>query len=181
MLYAFDTEFIDDGITIELISLGVVREDEIDFYAQNRNASLHLASPWVLEHIFPGLSHMTENECKPPSTKWGRQVSHCKRPECPWLYHDEIRDAVLGFLADDPHPQFLGYYSAYDWVVLCQLFGSMVDIPASWPKHARDLRTLLNVNGHHDVKQSDDDPHHALTDAQWIMRTYKQYCKGMTI
>jgi hypothetical protein len=38
--YAFDTEFIEDGRTIDLISIGIVCEDGREYYAVNSDA------PW---------------------------------------------------------------------------------------------------------------------------------------
>ena len=35
--------------------------------------------------------------------------------------------------------QFYGYYSDYDWVVFCWLFGKMIDLPSGFPYYCRDL------------------------------------------
>lgn len=37
-----------------------------------------------------------------------------------------------------------GYYSAYDHVVLCQLFGKMIDLPKSFPMYTIDLKQELD-------------------------------------
>lgn len=52
----FDTEFIEDGITIDLISIGAVREDGAKFYAENSNCRRDHASDWVRENVLPKLS-----------------------------------------------------------------------------------------------------------------------------
>lgn len=41
MRYFFDTEFHEDGQTIDLISIGIVAEDGREFYAVSRDAQLH--------------------------------------------------------------------------------------------------------------------------------------------
>lgn len=51
----FDTEFIDDGESIELISIGMVSEDGRQFYAENRECDLSKACKWVVENVFPSL------------------------------------------------------------------------------------------------------------------------------
>lgn len=38
MKYFLDTEFIEDGVTIDLISIGIVSDDGREFYACNRDA-----------------------------------------------------------------------------------------------------------------------------------------------
>ncbi len=52
----FDTEFIEDGSTIDLISIGMVREDGRSLYFQNDACDLNRASTWVKENVFPSLS-----------------------------------------------------------------------------------------------------------------------------
>ena len=41
-------------------------------------------------------------------------------------------------------PQFYGYYSDYDWVVFCWLFGKMIDLPKGFPMYCIDLKQLLD-------------------------------------
>ncbi len=60
--------------------------------------------------------------------------------------------------------------SSYDWVVLCQLFGTMMDLPKGWPMWCRDLKQLVteqhrNRDLHALVPQADE--HNALADARW--------------
>ena len=55
MRYWFDTEFIDDGLTIDLISIGIVSEDERELYLENAHFDLGAASTWVRENVFPKL------------------------------------------------------------------------------------------------------------------------------
>lgn len=40
--------------------------------------------------------------------------------------------------------QFYGYYSAYDHVALCWLFGRMIDLPKGFPKYTIDLKQILD-------------------------------------
>jgi hypothetical protein len=39
---------------------------------------------------------------------------------------------------------FYGYYSDYDWVAFCSLFGTMMQLPKSFPKYCRDLKQMLD-------------------------------------
>lgn len=40
--------------------------------------------------------------------------------------------------------EFYGYYSDYDHVALCWLFGKMVDLPKGFPQYTRDLKQTLD-------------------------------------
>jgi hypothetical protein len=47
MLYWLDTEFIEDGVTIDLISIGIVAEDGRELYLLNWECDYSKASDWV--------------------------------------------------------------------------------------------------------------------------------------
>lgn len=36
------------------------------------------------------------------------------------------------------------YYADYDWVVFCQLFGKMIDLPKGFPRYCKDLKQELD-------------------------------------
>lgn len=163
MRYAIDCEFIEDGITIELISLAIVREDGRHLYVQNHNCDFSRASDWVVKHVFP---HLMFFDADGPILF----AEDAYPPDYPWLFYSDIADAVCGFIGDDATPIFWGYYAAYDWVALCQCFGTMMELPAGWPMYCHDLRQLLDERGQTEVIQPDM-PHNALSDAQWIMKT----------
>src|SRR5258708_2885453 len=55
MRYWMDCEFIEDGHTIELISIGIVAEDGREYYAQSGEFDRRNASDWVKENV---LSHL---------------------------------------------------------------------------------------------------------------------------
>lgn len=50
-----------------------------------------------------------------------------------------ISDGVEYFLKANP-PKFYGYYCDYDWVLLCSLFGRMIDLPKGFPMYCNDLK-----------------------------------------
>lgn len=151
MRYFFDTEFIEDGKTIDLISIGVVA-DERAFYACNQDARLDLANGWVRQNVLP---------CLP---SYGNPA---------WMPHGEIGPRLLAFVGDDPKPEFWAYYADYDWVALCQLFGTMMQLPAHFPKWCRDLKQLsasLEIPRQHPPKPTY--AHDALADARWNSDLY---------
>jgi hypothetical protein len=44
--------------------------------------------------------------------------------------------------------QFYAYYADYDWVVFCQLFGKMIDLPNGFPRYCNDLKQELDRISH---------------------------------
>lgn len=161
MLYALDTEFMEDGSTIELLSIGLVAEDGRELYLENWHADLAKADPWVQEYVLPHL-HLYEQTCSDDGHK------------CPLHALSGMGRIIYQWMCDKS-PVFWGYYSAYDWVVVCQLFGAMINLPKNWPMYCHDLRSWLDLHHFSYVKQPDDMPHHALRDARWIMQTLKKY------
>jgi hypothetical protein len=163
----FDTEFIEDGHTIDLVSLGAVREDGEQFYAVNRgfNRSKLFENPWLVENVLPYL----------PIGKvcWDEPWSYENSEDLlslDWLTRTQIRERFLEFAG--PAPEFWAWFSAYDWVALCQVFGKMIDLPPHWPMFCHDLRqlaeerpvTLMPDNEHN---------HHALSDAHFAKKLYE--------
>ena len=140
MRFWFDTEFIEDGRTIDLISIGIVAEDGREYYAEAWECDLERASPWVRENVFPHLSGV------------------CTRREV-------IAQDIIGFVG--AKPEFWAYYGDYDWVALCQLYGTMIDLPKGWPKFCRDVRQLFDEFGDPRLPDQEGDTHNALADARW--------------
>lgn len=161
MLYFYDTEFIENGETIDLISIGVVSEDGREFYTESLDADLSKASPWVVENV---ITHL-----------WSRQPD--KRSANLWtrdggkgglLSRQHIRAELLAFCDPEKYgkPEFWGYYSAYDHVALCQLFGTMMDLPKGWPMYTRDIKQLCDSLGNPTLPEQGKGEHHALADAR---------------
>lgn len=153
MKYFLDTEFCEAGAhqPIQLISIGIVREDGREFYAESEEFNFLLCNKWVRENVLP---HLTGQRLK--------------------LY--TIAKDILVFVGDDKRPEFWGYYADYDWVVFCQIFGSMVNLPKGWPMYCRDIKQWCDsldnpslpddgyVMGKHITKGTE---HNALADARW--------------
>lgn len=139
----FDTEFIEDGKTIDLISIGLVREDGATLYLESRECNLDRASQWVKDNV---IVHLT-------GERWDRAA---------------IASQIKQFAGEKP--EFWAYYADYDWVVLCQLYGTMMDLPKGWPMFCRDLKQLtddVGRRGRIELPKQTDLEHHALSDAQW--------------
>jgi hypothetical protein len=70
--------------------------------------------------------------------------------------------------------RLFGYYSSFDHVCLCQLFGRMVDLPKEWNWYTYDLMTIADGFGidlrHSGVLVNGD--HNPLTDATATRRSW---------
>lgn len=88
MDYYLDTEFIEDGRTIDLLSIGIVAADGREFYAASTEADPSRANEWVRSHVLPHL---------PPSG------------DAAWMNRAAIRQGLLDFVPDEK-PTFWGYY-----------------------------------------------------------------------
>ncbi len=153
MKYALDTEFLENGRTVLLLSIGIVAEDGREYYAEVAGVDYAQANPWVQEHVLPQLGQDS------------RSVRTCS----------QIRADLLSFIGDSV-PEFWGYYSAYDWVLLTQLIGDFAayqqTVP-SWPKICFDLEQEIRMRGF-SLQTQQADHHHALADARWILTEIKR-------
>lgn len=169
MRYFLDTEFIErgHGHSIELISIGIVAEDGREYYGVSQDFNPRHANQWVKDNV---LALLPPRSCSPhlAGTRLFRD-SQAWRPL--W----QIEADIAQFIGKDANPEFWGYYSDYDWVVFCQIFGDMSNLPPGWPYYCRDLRQALDILGFVDVRQSDDSPHDALLDARWVRDTWSTY------
>ncbi len=175
--YWYDCEFIDDGHTIDLISIGIVCEDGRELYCQHVNYDASKASEWVQENV---LTHLEQCEGGgghlEHSIRGGQCMGKYLACGCPWYTQAEIKSAILRFMDIEKYgkPELWGYYSAYDHVAFCQLFGTMMDLPKGFPMLTYDLRQWLDMNGKGDVHQPDNSVHNSLEDARWVAETYKR-------
>ena len=144
----FDTEFVEDGKTIDLISIGMVREDGKTLYLESADCNRSLASDWVKENVFPHLSG-------------------------PLVSREHIASEVVKFAGTGP--EFWAYYCSYDWVVLCQLFGTMMDLPDGWPMFCRDLQQVRSEAEIDVLPEMTGAAHNALADAVWTKAAH-EFC-----
>lgn len=152
----FDTEFIEDpNYPIELISIGIVREDGEEYYAEvaldAATALRVFKHDWLRANVIP---HLDAGIQKPKS-----QIA------------EEIRDFANTTGRD--FPEWWGFCSGYDHVVLNQLYGTMVGHPPRWPFYTNDIAQYayhLGVNRRAFPQQhmgAHGAEHNALADARW--------------
>ena len=153
----YDTEFMEDGKRVELLSIGLVAEDGRELYLENSQADIERANDWVKANVIPHLHICSIRRVK------------CDVDPCPVKSLTKIKWALMEFCDPEKHgkPEFWTYYGAYDHLALCQIFGKMIDLPKGWPMYSNDLKQWAFMLGDPRLPEQDKDEHHALADARW--------------
>jgi hypothetical protein len=154
MNYFLDTEFIELGHKepLILLSLAIVSEDGREYYVENSEASVFKANDWVRENVLP----------------------HLTGPQKP---REEMARDIINFVGGKDQPRFWGYFADYDWVLFCQLFGAMIDLPPTFPMYCWDLKQEMSrLEVGKPLIEGCGPPHHALSDARWN-KAFWEYLK----
>ena len=195
----YDTEFIEDGETIDLISIGMVREDGEELYKiysphmppmskSETTVGRAVTHPWLRENVIPGLpvklsaTHVTAWSWDQNHPDWDNVETNDAR----------FRQQVLYFITEPikegQQPELWAWYAAYDHVALCQLWGPMIDLPPGIPIWTNDLKQEAHRLDNPPLPElPGKQEHHALWDArelqmryEWI-RAYENHCDGKTL
>jgi hypothetical protein len=217
MKFFLDTEFIE-GIRkplfsrrrhfIDLISIGIVAENGKSYSAICSEYDYSKASRWVKSnviiplyqdtvhgdqrhiynfydfHLFFGkkkkqiVEEIKEFVYSQVNVQWKWNAINQKVPE-------KVFDPI----------DFYAYFGDYDWVAMCGLFGTMMDLPMGFPMYCRDLKQMLDETANnlseklveedayfetkllylkeHALYPKQENEHNALDDAKW---NYLLYC-----
>lgn len=165
MKYFYDTEFYEDGSTIDLISFGIVAEDGRELYLENVEFDWGRVPEghWLWDNVWPHLTSDSDVEFHLATRR-------------------RIAERVKEFITNDGtefNNELWGYYSAYDHVVLAQLFGRMVDLPDGIPMFTRDIKQeqerLSDLYFKHGLllPEHKGTAHNALDDAIWTKQAHE--------
>ncbi|MDJ0594419.1 MAG: 3'-5' exoribonuclease [Pleurocapsa sp. MO_226.B13] len=192
MKFFLDTEFIEDGKTIDLISIGIVSDANHKYYACNSDCDLSKANNWVKENVI--------NQLPPKKEPSGIRGARVYTEHLAWRSQEQIAVEVVRFVKTkcvdlshlsnteyanlvnnktllwelelDSKPEFWGYYADYDWVVFCQLFGTMMDLPTGFPMYCKDLKQECDRYGNPRLPKQKHGKHNAVEDAKWNRYIY---------
>lgn len=242
MKYFIDTEFLEgtqkswlknSKPTIDLISIGIVSEDNREYYAISKDFNVKEAwnrfdlKPdinnggmkkvyWIRENVLKSIWEELMDSEYNKTSQYGNHHPVWDKED--FTYRNlkklikkygktskEIANEVVKFtvggafdihrLATEPDPEFYGYYSDYDWVVFCWLFGKMINLPKNFPMYCNDLKQELdrktqnlitsnmikascfekavNIVKNFPAYPKQTDEHNALSDAKWNYELYK--------
>lgn len=162
MKYFFDTEFDEDGLTINLISIGVVSEDGREYYAISTEFDPNHCNDWVKANVLTLLPPVGS------SFTWLTPDNQSITTPL-WKPRQAIASELINFfgLPIGIKPEFWAHFADYDWVALCQLYGRMVDLPKGMPFYCRDIKQVQDELGNPQLPPQRQAEHDALNDARW--------------
>lgn len=178
----YDTEFLEDGRTVELISIGLVADDGREYYAVNSEAPWDRIkqNDWLVRNVLPSLpltgrtsldtylANHPNSHPRPPLSLVGPDTRDARvKP------HQVIANEVRDFILAGPDPSLWAWYGAYDHVVLCQLWGPMITLPKGVPMWTNDLKQEAERLGNPDLPALPGvTEHNALSDAREARHRY---------
>jgi hypothetical protein len=169
MKYFYDCEFLEDGKTIDLISIGMVCEDGREFYAVSNQFDTNrvMKDVWLMANVMSSIDHVVigVDEYETPISLLVTDVNAFPR--------SVIRDKLVEFIGNDPFPQFWAWYGAYDHVAYAQLFGKMIDLPKNFPMFTCDIKQKAVEMGSPTMPRQSEGLHNALDDARQNMVRYE--------
>lgn len=214
MRYFLDCEFIEGFHKplfgnrrhfIDLISIGLVCENEITYSAISSEYRYKDADHWVQKNVIDPLY---------VSTVHGDNRNRCESDNFHrsgyGLPNEVIAKDLRGIFEYDIQYgnspiEIYGYYADYDWVLFCSLFGRMIDLPKGLPMYCRDLKQMMDEKvssfsnsdffTHFHQKEplsfeeklklykggpnfpQQDNEHNALSDAKWNKKLYEYLTK----
>lgn len=187
---------------IDLISIGIVAEDCREYQAISNEYRYKDASPWVRQNIIlPLYLNTVHGDARNHYDVHNFHLHYGKRN---WqiareidLFVNPIRGEMFDpwpvnfeYLAkhnckefDDgiggkymrAQPDFYGYYADYDWVLLCSLFGTMMNLPEGFPMYCIDMKQMLDSKAKARYKCGDNKSSIELAVAH--MKTHPDYPK----
>lgn len=171
MKYFYDTEFIEDGKTIDLISIGIVCDDGREYYAINADA------PWARIEQHSWLMRNVVWNLAPNKNLRGlwsvsgdlyRRFGDVARPKV--QIATDVKDF---FLRPNEAVELWGYFGSYDHVVLAQLWGTMMQRPKGMPMWTNDVQQVAASLGlDNSLPPQIGTAHNALDDARWTRDAY---------
>lgn len=155
----FDTEFDDNGKSVELISIGLVSESGHTYYAESSEYNRKDANEWLQDNVINNL------------VSDGKQLKQIRHEIIYWI------DKEKKFMqASDI--SFWAYFCTWDWYLFVRLIsktGLLVDLPENYPQFCNDLQSYMYIENklHLKYELENDNKHNALEDAIWNKKLYE--------
>lgn len=173
----FDLEFTGLHQHTTPLSLGIVSEHGHTFYAEFVDYAEDQVDAWLRENV---LAHMRY--------QGRRNIFEYRRTDHELVVVSSkvsVADDLRRWVAQWNRVQFWGDCLAYDWVLLCELFGGARNLPSNVSYIPMDLCTLLEVhNIDPDISREQfagiapSHKHNALHDAQVIRACHRKLLRG---
>lgn len=165
MIITYDTEFHENGKTIDLISIGMINERGDEFYAVSSefDEDAAWAHGWLPDNVMCYLPVGNDGRLDHSHPEVMSRAMICRGVDS-FIKRTMIQD--MG-----KQPELWGYFSSYDHICLAQLHGTMLDLPPYIPMFTRDvMQEWQRIGGSAGLRPpKPDDLHNALADARWTM------------
>jgi len=182
----FDTEFTGISQDASLISLGMVSENDEEFYAEFNDVNWNghnVCTPWVKENVLPKLESLklisdryANGKLKhywtsvPVINKMDYMTNNFR------IFADtsKIKHYLKRWLSTFGAVEIWGDTMMYDWVLFCEIFKGEQNIPSNILYIPFDIATLFRIRGiDPDISRKefagvDGNEHNALWDAKII-------------
>ena len=174
--YFLDTEFNEDGRIIDLISIALVCDDGREYYAASTEFDPNTCNDWVKTNVIPLLPPTDYN-----FTWYNPSGVNYTSPL--WKPRQAIAQELIEFVGINQgvEPQFWAHVADYDWVALCQLYGTLVNRPKGMPMYCNDLKQLHEELNRPPLPNQEGIKHDALQDARWNYQAWQTLCQHMAI
>lgn len=176
MKYFYDTEFHEDGKTIDFISIGIVAEDGREYYAVSQDFDTRRVArhQWLMDNVMSSIGH---NQFVVTDARGFPLIRDLYITDPAAKPNNWIATEIAQFIGADREAELWAWYGAYDHVCLAQLFGRMIDLPNMVPMVTHDLKTLVQeaerkIGGPLYLPKQPDGHHNALEDARWNVVRY---------
>ncbi|KGY10361.1 3'-5' exoribonuclease domain-containing protein [Vibrio sinaloensis] len=137
----FDTEFTQLTQNAQLLSIAFVDQDGRSFYAEFARQHGQPHEPWVKENV---VAHMRWLSLSPaPEPFWQQEQDR-------WFGYDSderVAAKLAEWLSAYEHVELWADCPAYDWVLVCELFGGSLSLPQPLTYVVNDFATLLTWQG----------------------------------
>lgn len=163
---AYDWEFLENGVTIRPISIGMVKEDGEEYYAivndafAIKDACQH---PWLKENVIPYLPLIQPVD--PAAPYWDTYDPGFINVKSKAKIAEEVKNFILSV----PNPSLWAYFASYDHVCLAQLWGVMINMPKGVPQRTNDIAQDMERLGVIAPSMPGIQQHNALSDAREVM------------
>lgn len=178
--FFYDTEFLEDGRTIDLLSFGMVCETSSnEFYHVNADADWKRAfeHDWIRQNVMNTIRHEVFVPSKADREAGAKIEVELTEPYPVAISKKSLAQSLVNYvetnLPENHIPQFWAYYGSYDHVAMAQIYGTMMELPAFFPMFTMDIKQLMIMKGVNSNPVPQENVHNALDDARHNLAVFR--------
>jgi len=137
----YDSEFTGLSADSSLISIGLITPEGRGFYAEFTDYNAAQCDDWIRENVLHHCRWLSQVDLPAPFVRQQGEVTHVLGGRL------QVRDALTEWLKQFEKAEVWADCLAYDWVLLCELFGGALHLPSQLFYMPMDLATLFKIKG----------------------------------